>query len=1030
MSSEPSDPSAALDRLAAAALRVAAERRRTPVSTYRFQFHKDFTLNHARALVPYLQALGVSHVYMSPILKARPGSLHGYDVLDHGTLNPEVGTEEEFAALAKELRGRGMGIILDAVPNHMCIGADNPWWADVLQHGPSSPFADFFDIAWFDSPRPGMSGRLLLPLLGEPYGTVLESGQLKLVFENGAFEVRYFDNRFPIDPRTYGLILAPARAALLARLGLEHPDALELVSVVNQTRHMPPRMEANGERPRPERITEARVEAASLRHRLTELDSRHPEAAAAVRAAVERMNGTPGDPVSFGPLDELLEAQAYRLCFWRVASDEINYRRFFDVNDLAAVSTEREDVFRAVHRKLLAWLAAGLADGLRIDHPDGLFDPKQYLQRLQSHYLLAVAKAIYDAEPAAYPEVEWERDEAALLGRFEAGGGRQPPDGNEIRGLTPPARQHPLYVVVEKILGETEPFPDDWPCEGATGYKLLNAVNNLFVDPAAEQPFTRLYQEFTGLVDPFLEVAYDKKMQTLASALSSEMNALAYQLDRLARLDRRSRDFTLNGTRRALREVIAAFPVYRSYVDGHVRDGDKMVIGKAVRRAGKRNPLLGRALFDFIRDTLLLKDSPSGPASENYRDLQKRFAGKFQQVTAPVTAKGIEDTAFYVYNRFVSLNEVGGEPGRFGWPVERVHKYFAARQERVPGALNPLSTHDSKRGEDVRARLNVLSELPGEWSDRVRRWAHLNRDHKTELEDGTVAPDANEEYFLYQTLIGTWPGGGSPEYTHRIQEYVKKALAEAKVHTSWINPDPDYEAAVTRFVDRLLSPETSPEFLADLAHFSERVAFFGRVNSLAQTVLRCTAPGVPDTYQGTEVWTFSLVDPDNRRPVDYDSNEAWLQDLDVRAAGGDRRLCQVAFALAKNLAVPRAKLFTTAQALRCRRANVDLFAHGEYVPLTADGPKADHVFAFLRRRGDAAALVVVPRLSVGLVPTATRPPIGRRVWEDTALKLPEDLGGEWVNAFTGEALTTNARPVAVAEALGVFPVAVLVRRHA
>ena len=1019
-----SDPPATADpavlaRLAADASRLALGRRRTPIATYRLQFRREFTLADATRLVPYLHSLGVSHVYTSPILKARPGSHHGYDVVDHGTLNPELGPEADFAALAAALKARGMGLILDAVPNHMCIGGDNPWWTDVLENGPSSRFAESFDIAWQDSPRPGMNGRLLLPVLGDPYGTVLEGGQFRPEFAGGRFSVWYYDNRLPIDPRTYHLILGPAVEATRAAHGTDHPDAVELSSILHAIGHLPPRGELD-----PDRVEEARVETASIHRRLGELADRAPVAATALAGVVARLAGTPGDPASFVALDELLEAQAYRPCFWRVASDEINYRRFFDVNELAAVATEREDVFRAVHRKLFEWLAAGDADGLRIDHPDGLYDPKQYLDRLQSHSLLAVAKRLHGERPDEYPGIEWERDEAAFL----ASGGRESPVDEQNRGLTPPARQErSLYVVVEKILAESESLPADWECDGTTGYEFVNALNNLFVDPAGEPGLTRLYHEFTGQTDAFAQVVYEKKQQILSSSLSSELHGLAHQLDRLARLDRRSRDFTLNGLRRALREVIAGFQVYRSYVNGSVHDSDKFIVGRAVTRGRKRNPMLGRPIFDFIRDTLLLRDTPSGPATPEYRELQRRFAGKFQQVTAPVTAKGIEDTAFYAFNRFVSLNEVGGEPGRFGWPAERVHKFLADRQTKYPGGMSPLSTHDTKRSEDVRARLNVLSEMPGEWADRVHHWARLNRRHRTELEDGT-APDANEEYLIYQTLVGAWPGdAGGPEFRDRIQAFVKKALCEAKVHSSWINPDPDYEATVVRFVDAILNPDLSANFLSDLGTFADRVAFFGRVNSLAQTVIRCTAPGVPDTYQGTESWDFSLVDPDNRRPVDYAAREGWLRDLDEQAAASSRGPCRVALSLSRNLADPRAKVFAVAQSLRCRRDHAELFAHGEYVSLAAEGSRAEHTFAFLRRLDAAAAIALVPRLPVGLVPDADRPPLGQRVWADTCVRIPAELAGRWRNVFTGEAHALDGQPLLVSAALGVFPVALLVR---
>ncbi|HYH64216.1 MAG TPA: malto-oligosyltrehalose synthase, partial [Urbifossiella sp.] len=645
-----------------------------------------------------------------------------------------------------------------------------------------------------------------------------------------------------------------------------------------------------------------------------------------------------------------------------------------------------------VHRKLLGWLADGTADGLRIDHPDGLFDPKNYLDRLQARYVLAVAKRLAADAADEYPGFDPDRDEAALLERV----------------AEPAAAGRPLYVVVEKILAEGEPLPREWACDGTTGYEFITAVNNLFVDPAGEAGLTRLYREFSGQTDPFPTVVYQKKSQILSSSLSSELTALSHHLDRLARLDRRSRDFTLNGIRRALREVIASFPVYRSYVNGGVRDVDKGLIGRAVSKARKRNPMLGRPLYDFVRDTLLLKDPPSGPASDDYRAGQRRFAGKFQQLTSPVTAKGIEDTAFYVYNRLVSLNEVGGEPGHFGRRPEKVHAFFLDRQENSAGSLSPLSTHDTKRSEDARARLNALSELPGEWADRVNRWAHLNARHRADGDDGPV-PDRNEEYLIYQTLVAVWDGGPSEEFNGRIQAFVKKALCEAKVHSSWINPDPDYEAAVARFVERVLSPEESAEFLADLTAFAARVGFLGRVTGLAQTVIRCCAPGVPDTYQGTEGWDFSLVDPDNRRPVDYASRQDWLTNLEAPPDISDRR----------------AKLFAVSQALRARREHAELFARGEYLPLTVSGSKADHVFAFARRLAGAAAVVIVPRLAAALVPESGRPPVGAEVWGDTEVSLYDLPPGRWLNVFTGAAHDADLR-LPVADVLGTFPVAVLV----
>ncbi|WP_261361902.1 malto-oligosyltrehalose synthase [Frigoriglobus tundricola] len=710
------------------------------------------------------------------------------------------------------------------------------------------------------------------------------------------------------------------------------------------------------------------------------------------------------------------------MSFWRVASDEINYRRFFDVNELAALSMEREDVFRAVHRKWIGWVADGLADGLRIDHPDGLFDPKQYLDRLQSYYQLAVAERAGE-EPTPSPSL---KGGAQDLRSPDASGGSK----EASRAVTPlPSGRGvgcPLYVVVEKILGDGEALPADWVCDGTAGYEFTNAVNGLFVDPGGEPALTDVYQRFTGHGERFADAAHDGKMQILSSSLASELLSLSHQLDRLARLDRRSRDFTLNGIRRALREVIACFPVYRSYVNGGASPTDKAAVGRAVHRARKRNPTLGKSLFDFIRNTVLLADPPDGPAGDEYRALQRRFAGKFQQVTAPVTAKGVEDTALYVYNRLGSLNEVGGEPARFGWAPERLHAFLAERGRTQPGGLCPLSTHDTKRSEDVRARLNVLSELPEEWGAAVARWADRNRRHKAESADADPAPDANEEWLLYQTLVGAWDGPPTPEFVARIQAYMKKALAEAKVHSSWINPDTDYEDEVAGFVQKVLDPAVSGAFLADLTAFAERVAAFGRVNSLAQTVIRCTVPGVPDTYQGTELWDLSLVDPDNRRPVDYDTRVALLAEIDAarqRRAGaaGWPWTCQAAER-------PAGQAPGDGRGAPQPEGAPALFADGAYVPLTATGERANHVFAFARVLGDQAAVVAVPRLVAKLVPGADRPPLGRKVWGDTMVTLPPDIPhGRYRNALTGERLSLSDDPIEAAELFGVFPVAVYVR---
>ena len=884
-----------------------------PESTYRLQFHAGFTFRDAAAVVPYLHALGVTHCYASPYLRARPGSTHGYDVIDHCQFNPELGGEAGFEVFLKALRDNGLQHILDTVPNHAGVATnENTWWNDVLANGRASPFGEYFDIAWRGSPRTQLHDKVLLPVLGKPYAQALEAGELKLVREGASLFVTYFDRRFPISPETTKTIVGP---------GASDAD---------------------------------------------------------VEQAIARLNGMPGDAASFDALDELLSRQHYRLAYWRVAPDEINYRRFFDINDLAALSMERAEVFEATHALIFRLLEEGKLAGLRIDHPDGLFDPAQYFRRLQ--------------------------------GRYAAATGTRPDD-------------KPLYVTVEKILAPHEPLPREWPVHGTSGYDFLNEINGLFIDPGGEQPLTRLYQELTRDETAFEDLVYEKKRLILQISLASELQMLAHILDEIAQSHRRSRDFTLRGLHDALREVIACFGVYRSYIsaDDGVSETDRRRIDEAVEQAVRRNPETDRSVFDFIRQTLL-QDYPPG-ASDELKHMHLRFAGKFQQLTAPATAKGIEDTAFYVYNRMVSLNEVGGEPSRFGVSPDALHEYLASRARDWPYALSALSTHDTKRSEDVRARLNVLSEMPDEWRERVTRWTQFNDRHRTTLSDRRRAPDRNEEYLLYQTLVGAWPlDEAGPEehatFVKRIGAYMEKALREAKVHTSWTNPSADYDAAVQQFVARVLDEPQSAEFLRDFRPFQQRVARLGLINSIAQTVLRLTAPGVPDTYQGQELWDFSLVDPDNRRPVNYERRREMLSGLD----GGSDPLLE-------SLHDGRAKLHVTTHCLHARRENPGLFSAGEYIAGQATGDRAANVFAFARRHGDRLALVAVPRL-VAKIAQDGRAPLGEQSWGNTTVRFeaPGASTADWRDVITGRAVTLSDSGVAAAELFRTFPAAVLVGR--
>jgi (1->4)-alpha-D-glucan 1-alpha-D-glucosylmutase len=1013
------DPTLLADTLLAQASEAAAAGVRLPESTYRLQFHAGFTFRDALAIVPYLRDLGITHCYASPYLKARPGSTHGYDIIDHGCLNPEIGTPEDYEAMVAALREHGLGQILDTVPNHMAVGTnDNAWWNDVLEDGPSSRYGAYFDIAWRASPRPELQDKVLLPVLGEPYGDVLEAGQLRLVFADGALSVHYYDRRFPVAPHSYGKALGHRPDELERALGAEGPDFDEYQSILTAVRNLPDRTETDTEK-----VAERRREKEVVKRRLAELALRSEPVRVFIEQTVALFNGQPGDPRSFDLLDDLLEHQCYRLAYWRVAPDEINYRRFFDVNDLAALSMEREDVFEAAHGLVLRLLAEGKLDGLRIDHPDGLYDPATYFRRLQEHFALACARRVFEADSASLG-LDWKDVEGPLRDRIASRGtgpGRGP--------LGPP-----LYVVAEKILGADEALVETWPVHGTSGYEFLNQVNGLFVDGRNAATFSRLYRDRVQDGTSFAEMVYRKKLLIMQISLSSELHMLTHQLDRLAQKSRRSRDFTFNTLRQALGQVIACFSVYRTYIaDEGPHDADRLSILKAIRRAEALNPLMSRRVFRFIRDVLLLESPES--FSEADRAEQRRFAGKFQQVTAPVTAKGVEDTAFYVYNRLVSLNEVGGDPGRFGIHPEAVHAYNQDRQARWPHALSPLSTHDTKRSEDVRARINVLSEMPEEWSACVERWSGLNERLRKTNEDQAI-PDANVEYLLYQTLVGAWPlEPYSPEeyagFVERIQAYMLKALHEAKVHTSWINPNAEYDAAIQEFVGRILDEGGNRPFLDDFRAFQRRIGQYGLWNSLSQTLLKLASPGVPDTYQGTELWDFSLVDPDNRRPVDYPRRRRMLGDLRSAAEAAAGNLRELARELVAVKEDGRIKLFVTSRTMQCRRDHPGLLSAGEYTPMAVDGPKAAHLFAFVRRAGDVRALVGVPRLPAGLSPDPDRPLLGHEVWQDTRLILTGVAPGiRWRNIFTGEALVAEERDgrpsLAAADVFANFPVALLI----
>jgi (1->4)-alpha-D-glucan 1-alpha-D-glucosylmutase len=990
------------------ALAAIAARRRWPEATYRLQFHAGFTFQDASRLTAYLRELGVTHVYASPYLKARPGSTHGYNITDHSSLNPEVGSEEDFQALVRSLREHGLGQIIDVVPNHMgIVGNENAWWNDVLENGPASQYAWYFDIDWDASPRPGQRGQLILPVLGDTYGEVLESGQLKLDLVGGAFFIRYHEHCFPVAPRTYEPILRHRLDELRAALKADDPHLMEYESILTAIKNLPQRTAASAE-DRIERHREKEI----IKRRLKTLLDESPPVREFLSATLAQFCGTPGDERSYDLLDELLNHQVYRLSYWRVSTDETNYRRFFDVNEMAALSMEREEVFAATHGLVFRLLHEGEVDGLRIDHPDGLFDPRGYLDRLQTHYVLDVARRIYAAEAHG----DWPAMEAALRELLARERTKDP--ANPL--------WRPLYVVVEKILGVREQLPPNWPMYGTSGYYFLNVLNGLFVERRGREPLTNLYRTFTAELASFTAVSYESRFLILQVALASELYMLGYQLDRIAQRGRRTRDFTMTMLRHALREVIASFPVYRTYLGtGEIHDEDRRYIRTAVQRAKFRNPSISASVFDFVAASLLEE-----PADEEGRARRWRFAGKFEQLTAPVMAKGVEDTAFYRYNRLMSLNEVGGNPERFGITPREFHDYCSERQARFPYAMSATTTHDTKRSEDARTRLNVLSEIPDEFEQRLFRWKELNQPHHIQVED-LAAPDANEEYLLYQALLSVEPFAAADdrpraEIVERVRGYVVKALREAKVHSSWINPNPAYEQACQDFVTALLDRQRSGAFLDDFGPFHERVAHWGRLASLAQTLLKIGSPGVPDFYQGTELWDDSLVDPDNRRSVDFEQRRELLaslkQDLEADRPGLVRQVTA-------DMRDGRIKLLVIAEALRLRRERPGLFSSGEYLPLTVVGPLEEQIVAFARRDSGGAAVVAVPRLLSRLL-ADSQPLAWKPAWEDTAVELPAELSsGRWLHVFTGATLAPasaqGSRRLLASELFRDFPVALL-----
>jgi isoamylase len=929
-------------------------------ATYRLQLNAGFGFRDALAQLDYLSELGVTDVYTSPLLAAARQSTHGYDVIDHSRLNPELGTDDDFAAFSGALRSRGMGLLVDWVPNHMGIAAgQNPWWEDLLENGPSSLYAETFDVDW-EPTKQEMRDTVLVPRLGDQYGQVLERGELKIVNEGGSLHLSYYEHRFPLGPKT----ILPIITATAARTGLPENDEQqqELESIRAALEHLPDRRGRDSEHRR-ERAREKEV----IKRRLHRLVNECAAVRDALQQVLTEVNGTPGVPTSFDELDRILRDQSYRLASWRVAAQEINYRRFFDVNELAAIRMEDPVVFERTHALLFQLMDQGRIQGLRLDHTDGLYDPVGYFEKLQGRFRQHVA------DPSLNPD-------------------------DAVR---------PIPILVEKILGHGERLPTAWPVDGTTGYEFARSVGGLWIDPASEEALTSLYRRFTGDRQAYAEHVYQCKQLIARDALASEVNMLARQLERIAVANRRWRDFTLIVLTSAIRETLASFSVYRTYIrEGAPPSGeDVRRVTDAIVAAQKRAPTLDPSVLDFLR----------AEGSDEERRAQACFALRFQQLTGPVMAKAAEDTAFYRYNRLLALNDVGGDPARFDTSIEAFHAENVDRLRSFPLSMITTSTHDTKRGEDAAARIAVLSEMPTEWQRAVTRWARIAEHHKR-LVDDRSAPSRSDEYNLYQALVGAWPFGwdgrrNRDDFTSRVTAFMDKAIKEAKQETSWTYPNARYEKAVRAFVEALLRDDA---FMDDAASFCARIGTYGASNALAQTLLRICSPGIPDTYQGAELWNQSFVDPDNRRPVDYAVRRAALKEMrEQKSTPG-----ALSRSLLQRWTDGAIKLYVTHVALRTRSRLREVFLRGDYKPLSG----GEHVVAFARTAAAERVVVVTPRLTYRLT-GGERPWAVGEVWREQTLAIPR---GRYVDALTGRRHQAARTALRLSELLTELPVALLV----
>jgi (1->4)-alpha-D-glucan 1-alpha-D-glucosylmutase len=930
---------------------------RIPVATYRLQLNPAFGFKQAREITAYLSALGISDIYASPVFRAKKGSHHGYDVVDMNSLNPDLGTKKDFDELVKDLKKSGMGWMQDIVPNHMSFDGENQQLMDVLENGPNSQYYDFFDIEW-DHFYEGLRNRLLAPFLGRLYGESLDEKEITLGYEKNGFHIHYYEMKLPLKIESYSTIITHRLEELINKTGDEHPALINFHGVLHSLENLP----SSGDK-----MTERYRQIQFIKRMLWKLYTNEKDIKFFIDENIAMFNGAKESGGDLQLLDALLSEQLFRLSFWKVATEELNYRRFFNINGLICLRMEDENVFDKTHSFILDLIKRKKIDGLRIDHIDGLYNPSAYLKKL----------------------------------REKAGD---------------------IYISVEKILEPGEELPALWAVQGTTGYDFLNYVNGIFCNEKNGSTLNKLYYSFSGMKTSYETILHEKKKLIIEKDMTGDVDNLAHLLKGISSRDRYGYDITLYGIKKAIVEILALFPMYRTYIRyDYYSDTDRHIIKETLNRAKAMNPAFFYEL-NFLERFLLLEFS-------EYHTVQDKkdwghFISRFQQLTGPLMAKGFEDTTLYVYNRLLSLNEVGGSPDKFGTSETEFHEFNIKRSRRLPHTMNTTSTHDTKRGEDVRARINVLSEIPELWGEYLRKWGRLNR-RKKKSKKGVTIPDRNDEYFLYQTCIGAFPFHAEEmeSFRERLKEYVIKAVREAKVYTEWLKPDTDYEENYVAFIEKILETSDQNQFLRDFLPFQKMVAFYGMFNSLSQTLIKIASPGIPDFYQGTEFWDLNLVDPDNRRPVDF-SLRTWLfNEMKSREADDIQKLISELLFTKED---GRIKLFLMYKALAVRQKQRNLFEKGSYIPLETGGKHKDNIIAFAYEYKPQWAITVAPRFLTQVV-KENQHPLGKKVWDDTHIVLPDEAPDLWKQEITA-ADVEGKKTLLVGDALEHFPCSLLVSK--